>query len=255
MTTDATDLAGNPLAFDEVWSFRTIAAPAQGPLPVNLRSAEDFAVLSKTGISTTGTTFITGNIGVNPVTSTAITGFGLILDSSNAFATSTLVSGRVYAPDYAVPTPAKMVTAINDLHTAYVDAAGRTLPDATELGAGDISGMTLAPGLYKWSTGLLVASGTTVTLSGGANDVWIFQIAGDLTVAPNAIVALDGGAQAKNIFWQVGGGTGVTLETDSQFKGIVLAAKAIEIKDRAAVLGRMLAETGVTLIANEITQP
>jgi hypothetical protein len=148
-----------------------------------------------------------------------------------------------------------MVTAINDLHTAYVDAAGRTLPNATELGAGDISGMTLAPGLYKWSTGLLVASGTTVTLSGGANDVWIFQIAGDLTVAPNAIVALDGGAQAKNIFWQVGGGTGVTLETDSQFKGIVLAAKAIEIKDRAAVLGRMLAETGVTLIANEITQP
>jgi hypothetical protein len=255
MTTDATDLAGNPLAFDEVWSFRTIAAPAQGPLPVNLRSAEDFAVLSKTGISTTGTTFITGNIGVNPVTSTAITGFGLILDSSNAFATSTLVSGRVYAPDYAVPTPAKMVTAINDLHTAYVDAAGRTLPNATELGAGDISGMTLAPGLYKWSTGLLVASGTTVTLSGGANDVWIFQIAGDLTVAPNAIVALDGGAQAKNIFWQVGGGTGVTLETDSQFKGIVLAAKAIEIKDRAVVLGRMLAETGVTLIANEITQP
>lgn len=257
MTTAATDLAGLPLASDEVWTFRTIAALDQGagPLPVDLGSAEDFAILSKAGISTTGTTFITGNIGVNPVTSTAITGFGLILDSSNTFATSTLVSGRVYAPDYAVPTPAKMVTAINDLHDAYVDAAGRTLPDETELGAGDISGMTLAPGLYKWSTGLLIATNTTVTLSGGANDVWIFQVAGDLTVAPNAIVALDGGAQAKNIFWQVGGGTGVTLETDSQFKGIVLAAKGIEIKDRAAVLGRMLAETQVTLIANAITAP
>jgi len=255
MTTDATDLAGNPLASDEVWTFTTITELAQGPLPVDLGSAEDFAILSKSGISTTGTTFITGNIGVNPITSTAITGFGLILDSSNTFATSTLVSGRVYAPDYAVPTPAKTVTAINDLHTAYVDAAGRTSPDATELYAGDLSGQTIAPGLYKWSTGVLVASGTTVTLSGGANDVWIFQLAGDLTVGTNAIVALDGGAQAKNIFWQVGGGTGVTLETDAQFKGIVLAAKAIEIKDRAAVIGRMLAETQVTLIANAITQP
>ncbi len=255
MTTAATDLAGNPLASDAVWTFTTVAELPQGPLPVDLGSAEDFTVLSKTGISTTGTTFITGNIGVSPITSTAITGFGLILDSTNTFATSPYVSDKVYAADYAVPTPAKMTAAISDLHTAYVDAAGRTTPDATELYAGDLSGRTITPGLYKWSTNVLVASGTTVTLSGGANDVWIFQIAGDLTIGTNAIVALNGGAQAKNIFWQVGGGTGVTLETDSQFKGIVLAEKGIEIKDRAAVVGRMLAESAVTLISNEITAP
>lgn len=167
----------------------------------------------------------------------------LVSSGTNTFATSPQVSDKVYAADYAV------------LHTAYVDAAGRTNLAATELYAGNLSGQTLAPGIYKWSTNVQVASGTTVTLSGGANDVWIFQIAGDLTVGTNAIVALDGGAQAKNIFWQVGGGTGVTLETDSQFKGIVLAAKGIEIKDRAAVVGRMLAESAVTLISNEITAP
>lgn len=255
MTTDAKDLAGNSLAEDKVWTFTTIAELAQGPLPVDLGTAEDFAILSKTGISTTGTTFITGNIGVSPIDSTAITGFGLILDSTNTFATSPYVSGHVYAADYAVPTPAKMTAAISDLHTAYIDAAGRTTPAATELYAGDLSGRTIAPGLYKWSTGVLVASGTTVTLSGGANDVWILQIAGDLTIGTNAIVALDGGAQAKNIFWQVGGGTGATLETFSQFKGIILAAKGIEIKDEAQVVGRMLAESAVTLISNEVTQP
>jgi hypothetical protein len=220
--------------------------------PVALGTAGNFAVLAKTGISTTGTTSIVGDIGVSPIDSTAITGFGLIMDSSNQFSTSSIVTGKVYAADYTSPTPAKMTTAISDMETAYTDAAGRTLPDFTELYAGDITGKTLTPGLYKWGTGVLVSAGG-VTLSGGANDVWIFQIAQDLTVDNGAKVTLSGGAQAKNIFWQVAGQT--TLGTTSDFKGIILSKTLISLNTGAALNGRALAQTEVTLIANGITAP
>ena len=103
--------------------------------PVNLGSAANFAILSKSGISTTGVTSITGNIGVSPIAATGITGFGLTMDSSNAFSTSAEVSGKAYASDYATPTPTTMTTAISDMQTAYTDAAGRTNPTVTELGA------------------------------------------------------------------------------------------------------------------------
>ncbi|MDP3105149.1 MAG: ice-binding family protein, partial [Candidatus Methanoperedens sp.] len=161
------------------------ASAAQSP--VNLGTAGNFVILTKTGISTTGTTSIVGDIGVSPIDSTAITGFGLILDSTNQFSTSSLVTGKVYAADYTSPTPAKMTTAISDMETAYTDAAGRINPTATELYAGDVTGKTITPGLYKWGTGVLVSAGG-VTLSGGANDVWIFQIAQDLTVENGAKV-------------------------------------------------------------------
>ena len=101
---------------------------------------------------------------MSPVAASSITGFGLIADPSNTFSTSPRVSGKVYAADYAAPTPATMTTAINDMQTAFTDAAGRSNPDFTELHAGDISGRTLVPGLYKWGTGLLVTSaGVTAT--------------------------------------------------------------------------------------------
>ena len=140
-----------------------------------LGSAGNFVILAKAGVSTTGTTAVVGDIGVSLAAASYITGFGLIMDASNKFSTSALVTGKVYAADYAPPTPANMTTAVSDMETAYTDAAGRTLPDFTELGAGDISGMTLAPGLYKWGTGVLI-TGAGVTLSGGKNDVWVFQI-------------------------------------------------------------------------------
>ncbi len=218
---------------------------------VNLGSAGNFVILAKSGVSTTGTTSIIGGIGVSPIDSTGITGFGLIMDSSNQFATSSLVTGKIYASDYTPPTPAVMTTAISDMQTAYTDAAGRTLPDKTELGAGDISGMTLTPGLYKWGTGVLINNG--VTLSGGANDVWIFQIAQDLTVGNGAIIHLSGGAQAKNIFWQVAGQA--TLGTTSDFKGNILSQTAIILGTGATLNGRALAQTAVTLDANAVTVP
>ena len=229
--------------------------PSSTPLadraPINLGSAGNFVILTKTGISTTGTTSIVGDIGVSPVDSTAITGFGLLRDSSNTFSTSPLVTGKVYAADYTAPTPSNMTTAVSAMETAYTDAAGRTLPDATELGAGDISGRTLAPGLYKWGTGVTITTG--VTLTGGANAVWIFQIAGDLTVGNGAIVTLSGGAQAQNVFWQVAGQT--TLRTTSQFKGIILCQTLIAMNTGARLDGRALAQSAVTLDANAVTKP
>jgi hypothetical protein len=255
ITTVSEDLAGNQLASDEVWSFTTIAEEPLGPPPVDLGTAADFVILSKSGISNVPDSAITGNIGVSPIDSTAITGWPLTMDVSLSFSTTPTIIGKVYAADYADPTPTKLTTAISDMETAYVDAAGRAIPDATELGAGNLTGQNLAPGLYKWSTGISVDPAGTVTLTGGATDVWILQIAGDITMNPGASVTLAGGALAKNVFWQVGGGTGVTLDTTVAFQGNILAINAIIMKAGASVNGRLLAQKAVTLISNTVTTP
>jgi len=156
----------------------------------------------------------------------------------------------VFAADYADPTPANLTTAVLDMMIAYTDAAGRA-PDVTELGAGNIGGLTLVPGVYKWGTGVLVP--TDVTLSGGPNDVWIFEIAQDLVMSSGARVNLSGGAQAQNVFWQVFGI--VDLGTTSHFEGIALVQTAITLKTGATVNGRLLAQTAVTLDAAAVTQP
>ncbi|MDO8563700.1 MAG: ice-binding family protein [Nanoarchaeota archaeon] len=218
---------------------------------VDLGTAANFVILSKSGISTTGVTSIVGDIATSPIDSTAITGFGLIMDSSNTFSTSSLVTGNVYAPDYSDPTSSILTTAIGDMGTAYTDAAGRTLPDFTELGAGNIGGMTLTPGLYKWGTDVIIPS--DVTISGSANDVWVFQIAQDLDISGGKKVILIGGAQAKNIFWQVAGQT--TLGTTSTLNGNVLSQTAIVLNTGATLNGRALAQTAVTLDANTVTVP
>jgi hypothetical protein len=254
ITTGVTDLAGNALANEYTWNFTTGTTVGSTRLPIDLGTAGNYVILAKTAVSTTGTTDITGDIGVSPAARTFITGFSDTLFSDGTYSTSNLVTGKIYAADMAVPTPTNLTTAVSNMETAYTDAAGRTLPDYTELGAGDVSGKTLAPGLYKWGTGLLITN-AGVTISGSATDVWIFQIAGDLTVNNGAIVTLAGGALAKNIFWQVAGGTGVTLGTTAQFKGVVLAQKAIAVNTGATVNGRLLAQTAVTLDANAVTQP
>jgi hypothetical protein len=228
------------------------AMSQSSPEPVNLGTAGDFVILAKTGISNTGTTQITGDIGVSPVAATYITGFGLIADASNTFSTSSLINGKVYAADYATPTPTKMTTAVGDMQTAYTDAAGRKLPDYTELYTGDLTGKTLTHGLYNWSTGVTVdAAG--VTISGTSSDVWIFQIAQNLTVANGAIVTLSGGALASNVFWQVAGQ--VALGTTAAMQGIILCQTGIAISTGASLNGRALAQTAVTLDANTVTNP
>jgi hypothetical protein len=217
---------------------------------VNLGTASGYAILAKSGISTTGATSIVGNIGLSPAAGSLITGFALS-SPPTTFTTSSLVTGQVRAANYDAPTPANLTTAVLDMQAAYTDAAGRTLPDFTELGAGDINGLTLEPGLYKWGTGLSFANG--VTLSGGASAVWIFQVAQNLSVGDGAIVTLSGGAQAQNVFWQVAGGA--TLGTTSAFRGIILSQTAIVFNTGASITGRALAQTAVTLGATTVTQP
>jgi hypothetical protein len=217
--------------------------------PVNLGTAANFTILSESGISTTGVTSITGDIGVSPIAATAITGFGLIMDASGLFATAPNVTGDVYAASYGGSTATKMTTAISDMQTAYTTANGLTKAAIVEKYAGDISGRTLSPGLYKWSTGVLVTSVGT-TLKGGPNDVWVFQIAQNLTINNGAIIHLTGGAQAKNIFWVVAGEA--TLGTTVNFSGIILSKTLISLNTGATVTGRLLAQTAVTLIANTV---
>jgi hypothetical protein len=221
------------------------------PTPVDLGTSGDFVILAKTGISTTGVTHITGDIGVSPAAASYITGFALILPAASAFSTSALVTGKVYAPGYANPTPANLTTAVLDMQTAYTDAAGRAT-DATELYAGDLTGQILTRGVYKWTNTVLVSAGG-VTISGSATDVWIFQIAQNLTLTSGAIVHLSGGALASNIFWQVAGQ--VTLGTTVAMKGIILCKTKIAFNTGATLVGRALAQTEVTLIANTVTSP
>jgi hypothetical protein len=221
------------------------AAPATGPASVALGTAGSYVLLSKAGISTTGTTKITGDIGVSPIAATAITGFGLVMDKSGAFSRSAEVVGKVYASNYAVPTPGVLTTAVKDMQTAYTNAAGRSA-GVTELGAGNIGGLTLAPGVYKWSSNLTIP--TNVTLSGGKNDVWIFQVSGNLSISSAKQVILAGGAQARNIFWQVAGST--TLGTTSTFNGTILCKTNIALRTGAVLNGRALAQTAISLDAN-----
>jgi len=221
--------------------------------PVDLGSAGTFAILTKTGISTVPASDVTGDMGVSPIDSTAITGFSLTLDATTRFSTSPQVTGKIYAANYSTPTPASLTAAVGDMETAFNDAAGRTLPDFTELGSGNIGGLTLAPGLYKWGTGVTIPA--NVILNGGPSDVWIFQIAGNLTVASASSVILAGGAQARNIFWQVSGGVGVDLGTTSHVEGIILAQKAVNLRTGASINGRLLSQTAVTLDANRVVAP
>lgn len=224
---------------------------AAGPAAVNLGTAGNFTILSKTGISTTGATSVVGDIGVSPAAATYITGFSLDLSAGSAYSTSPLVAGKVYAPGYADPTPANISTAVSDMEIAYTDAQGRTSQTATELGAGSIGGMTLAPGLYKWGTGVTIPS--DVTLSGSANDVWIFQIAQNLDISSAKKVVLDGGAQADNVFWAVAGQ--VTIGTTADFSGNILGQTAIVLNTGAVLRGRALSQSAVTLDSSSVIIP
>jgi len=251
ITMGAKDLAGNAIATNHIWNFTTGAGTAAGPVPINLGTAGNFAIVAKAGVTSIPTCNITGDIGVSPIAATGATGFALTMDSTGAFSSSSQVIGKVYAADYIESTSAKMTIAVGSMEAAYVEAAGRPTPDFIELGGGDISGLTLVPGLYKWSTGVLI--NMNVTLDGGPNDVWIFQISGGITQAAGTTVTLTGGAQAKNVFWQAFGA--VALNTTSHLEGIVLSETEITLATGASVNGRLLSQTAVTLDQNTITQP
>ncbi len=233
-----------------------LGGAGRGPVPVDLLSAltDDFAILSKTGITNTGshTSVITGNIGSSPITAAAM---------DNVFCSE--ITGTIYGVDAAYTGSGNQAcflgnganktlvdNAVADMGTAYTDAAGRA-PDYTELGAGNIGGLNLGPATYKWGTGVLIP--TDVTLTGGPNDVWIFQIAQDLVISSATQVILAGGALPKNIFWQVSGI--VDVGTTAHFEGIALVQTAITLKTGSTANGRLLAQTAVTLDASTVTRP
>jgi len=225
--------------------FGSAFAAAQGPAPVKLGAAGDFVILTKAGITNVPTSAVTGDVGTSPITGAA------------DLLTCTQVTGTIYSVNAAGPAPCSIVdptlltSAVLAMQTAYTNAAGRKNPNFTNLGGGDIGGMTLDPGLYKWGTS--VSLPTDVTLSGGADAVWIFQIADNLTQSDGVAIHLTGGAQAKNIFWQVAGM--VTLGTTSQFEGILLSKTLIAMQTGASINGRLFSQTAVTLQMNAVTQP
>lgn len=247
LTTGAKDLAGNALATNYTWSFAT-----RWPLasPVNLRTAGNYAILAETQVSTVPASAITGDVAVSPAAATYLTGFSMTADATNEFSTSTQVTGRLYAADYTSPTSSNLTTAIGDMGTAFVDAAGRP-PDVTELGAGDVGGMTLPPGVYQWGSGLLIPS--DLHLTGSTTDVWIFEVAQNLTVTNGTAISLSGGALPKNVFWQVSGA--VSLGTTAHLEGIVLCQTAITLSTGASVNGRLLAQSAVNIDSSTIVEP
>lgn len=230
----------------EMFPLERIRNPHGGSLEaVNLGVAGNFAILSKSGITDVFQSAITGDIGTSPITGAAI------------LVTCAEVTGAIYSVDAAGPLPcrvtnaSRLTTAVGDMQTAYTDAAGRSHPNFLNLGAGNIGGKTLTPGLYKWTSGVTIP--TDVTISGGSNDVWIFQVAGTLTMSSAVNIILAGGAQAKNIFWQASGA--VTLGTTSHFEGIILGGTGINLQTGGSINGRLLAQTAVTLQMNTVTNP
>jgi Ice-binding-like/Bacterial Ig-like domain len=248
MTTGAKTLTGNSLAADAVWSFTTGGTSAALAV-VNLGSAINYLILAKTEITNIATSALTGNVGLSPAATSFITGFALT--NKIGYATSLQVTDSIFAADMVSPTPVNLTTAVNNMLTAYTDAAGRPTPDFLELYTGNLGGKTLAAGLYKWTNNVTIPS--DVTISGSATDVWIFQIAGNLTESSASIITLSGGAMAKNIFWQVAGQ--VTLGTTSHFEGIILSKTGITLLTGASMNGRALAQTAVILDQNTVTNP
>jgi hypothetical protein len=247
ITTGAQSLSGIGLASNVVWTFRT--GTVSNIAAVNLGSAANYVILAKTAITNSSTSNITGDLGLSPAATSYITGFSPTAETG--YATSAQVTGKIYAADMAAPTPITMTTAVNNMLTAYNDAAGRVSPDFSELATGNLGGKTLVPGLYKWTNSVTMPS--NVVISGGQDDIWIFQIAGNMSMSAGVQITLIGGAQAKNIFWQVAGQA--TLGTTSHLEGNILSMTGITLQTNASMNGRALAQTAVILDANVVTKP
>jgi hypothetical protein len=245
----AKDVAGNPLATAYASSFNTSLIAGLGPVPVALGTAANFAVLAQSTITNGPTSAIIGNLGLSPAAASYITGF--VPTKVGTYWTSPQVVGGIFAADNDAPTPSDLTTAIANMQTAYTDAAGRLSPDFLNLGAGSIGPAPLVPGLYKWASSVTIPG--NISIVGSANDVWIFQISGDLALSADKAMALSGGAQAKNVFWQVGGA--VNMGTTSHAEGIMLCKTAIVLGTGASINGRLLAQTAVNLASNAVTEP
>jgi hypothetical protein len=216
-----------------VIATQTVAGAAVAT--VNLGTAGTFGVLASSAVTNTGSTIINGDLGISPGMGSAITGFP-----------PGIVNGTTYAADGVAGG------AQSDLTTAYTDAAGRSPTGAVGPMIG--AGQTLAPGVYKATTSLDLGGSLTLNAHGDPAAVWIFQVGSTLVTDSASSVRLAGGAQACNVFWQVG--SSATLGTGSLFQGSVLALASITVTTGDTIIGRALAQTGaVTLDDDLITVP
>ncbi|OEU09842.1 antifreeze protein, partial [Fragilariopsis cylindrus CCMP1102] len=221
---------------------------------VDLGTAGNFVILSKSGITSTGPTSITGDIAVSPITSTAITGFVLVRESSTSkFSTSTQVIGIVKAANYNAPTPAELTTAVSDMETAYTDSQSETNypTTSTNFKGGKIGNQTLTAGVYTFTVKIDIS--THLTFFGSATDIFIIRTSKNIVQATEINVTLTGGALAKNIFWSAA--LEVDVEARAHLEGIILSKTGVNLKTGSSLNGRMLAQTAVTLDAATITQP
>lgn len=249
ITTLAKNTAGIGLSTDYIWSFTTLGGT--GAPTVNLNTVARFGIIAGVGVSNNaGFSEIRNmDVGISPGVRSSITGFPPAI----------IVNGAIYASDDISPPgiPAMLIQAKQDLTDAYLFAEGATSPAPATV-SGDIGGTTLAPGIYKTTSTLMIQSGNlTLDAQGDANAVWIFQIASNFTTVGGAggSIILSGGAQAKNIFWQVG--SSATIGDFTSFYGNVLALTSITMNSGAVATGRMLARNGSVVMTstNIINKP
>lgn len=218
--------------------------PTTPLLPVTLGLTSGFSILSYAGITNTGPSVITGNVGVSPLAGSYMTGFG-----------TPNVVGTIYGVDATGPSgsiafPSMLTVAMGDLTIAFNDAAGRTV-DPIGI-SGNLGGRTLYSGLYKSNGPLEITAGDlTLDAQGDINAVWIFQIATNFNMTSGRQIFLAGGAKASNVFWQMG--SSATFGTTSKMKGTILAHTAVTFATGAALEGRALSRTAsVTMQSNVI---
>jgi hypothetical protein len=217
--------------------------------PVDLSLVGDYAILTKTGISTTAGTSVDGSIAVSPIASTAITGFGLILDPAGQFATSSLITGQAHAASYGGAIAATLTPAVAAMETAYEDARSRTRAVGARLNTngGAFNEDVLTPGVYTFDASLGLTG--DVHFQGSDTDVFIIQVAGSLVQNAGYKVILDasdvGTPLAKNIFWQVAGT--VTIMSTAHMEGILLVKTGIAFVTGSSINGRIFTQTACTL--------
>jgi hypothetical protein len=219
---------------------------------VQLGTAAPFAVLGATAVTDIPTSSITGDVGLSPAAGTNYAGL------TQAEVTGTIYSTNGTGPAGNVDDPALLTQAQNDLTTAYVSAAGQPPTSTFASGDNQLGGKTLTAGVYAFghaaTANITAASPLVLNGEGDANSVFVFQASSDLVTASDSVVQLENGAQACNVFWQVG--SSATLASGSTFVGTIMALTSATLDSGATVQGRVLARNGeVSLDANTITTP